>query len=778
MPTKFRIKNKIYISLAIAFILSAAAGITSCVCFKNQADLSELVEHSYQVINTTQNVQKLALYLDAGRSRFKIVNEKRFLLQYDDEILDLNAAITKLKQIASDDPKLINKVALLEKNIDQLLDFWKNMGPGNGSDTKEQLTKIISDEQLQTDEIRSDVDAILQTENKLLAERDNDDDKLIKLATWVSFIDTILTLSIILILIALVIRELRNGKVIIDKLNEFNVELVHKNEEKEKKALELIKATRLYAFISQINQTISHSIDDHNLFKDACHIAVDIGKFKMAWIGMADTENKKISLIDGKGIPPEDIKLFTDIHYDNNAPQDRAITSGAYYICNDTSKAPETLNWKPFAIKQGVNSYMVLPIKKAGIITGTFNLYASSKNFFDQQEINLLEEVAGDISFALDLFGKEKHRKEMVEALAQSETNMHQIIDLIPQFISTRDIEGKYLFVNKSYAGLSGLAPKELITKSMLETIPVESEAANFLKQDQEVFLTGKIKITPENTLTDYKGDVHIFHTVKVPFIIAGTNTKAVLGIGIDITEQKQAETERTKMLNDIVQRNQDLEQFSYIVSHNLRAPVANILGLVDILQSVGVDNKEEKVVTGYLAIAAKNLDNVIMDINSILELKHHVNEKRELIKFSELLGEVEYSLDNAITDENVQIRSDFSEIHSMISLKSYLYSIFYNLISNSIKYRQPNTNALIEITSSLVNDNIIITFKDNGMGIDMKQNSNYLFGLYKRFHNHVDGKGMGLYMVKTQVESLGGKITVKSEVNKGTEFTIEFGIS
>jgi signal transduction histidine kinase len=134
-----------------------------------------------------------------------------------------------------------------------------------------------------------------------------------------------------------------------------------------------------------------------------------------------------------------------------------------------------------------------------------------------------------------------------------------------------------------------------------------------------------------------------------------------------------------------------------------------------------------------------------------------------------------EHSLSNSIDKHRVRILSDFSEVDEIYSLRIYMYSIFYNLIGNSIKYGKPNVPPLIEIKSRKENGKIILTFKDNGLGIDMKTNGDKIFGLYRRFHSHVEGKGMGLFMVKTQVESLGGRITVASEVNKGTEFTLVF---
>jgi len=252
-------------------------------------------------------------------------------------------------------------------------------------------------------------------------------------------------------------------------------------------------------------------------------------------------------------------------------------------------------------------------------------------------------------------------------------------------------------------------------------------------------------------------------------------NPLYVYGILRNLTAEKKAERERTKMISDIVQRNSDLEQFSYIVSHNLRAPVANIIGFTEILQDELGTPKEQKELLQGLSASAISLDAVIKDINAILQIKHDAHDKKEVVTFSKLVNDIMTSIDNLIDKHHVRILTDFSEVPEIYSLKVYIYSIFYNLISNSIKYGKPNEQPIIEIKSKKENGKVILRFKDNGLGIDMKTKEDKIFGLYNRFHSHIDGKGIGLFMVKTQVETLGGKITVISELNKGTEFTIEF---
>jgi signal transduction histidine kinase len=176
------------------------------------------------------------------------------------------------------------------------------------------------------------------------------------------------------------------------------------------------------------------------------------------------------------------------------------------------------------------------------------------------------------------------------------------------------------------------------------------------------------------------------------------------------------------------------------------------------------------------LAESASKLDNVIKDLNQILQVKREVSESKELVSFSETLQNIEVSISNMIKAEGVEIHADFTAINEMNTLKSYLYSIFYNLITNSIKYRRPNVPPVIKISSHKTDAGITLVFEDNGMGIDLDKKGDQVFGLYKRFHTQmVEGKGMGLFMTKTQVETIGGKITVNSKVDVGTEFILEF---
>ena len=208
---------------------------------------------------------------------------------------------------------------------------------------------------------------------------------------------------------------------------------------------------------------------------------------------------------------------------------------------------------------------------------------------------------------------------------------------------------------------------------------------------------------------------------------------KGLFGIIQDITERKLAEIERTKLVNDLLQRNKDLEQFAYIVSHNLRAPVANILGAANGLDYPGLKTEEKDMLSHGLKESVIKLDDVVKDISHILHVKLELNEIKEKVIFSTLVDDIKISIKNLIQNDKIKVKCDFSEIDEFLTIKSYLYSIFYNLISNSIKYRQQQVPCVINIKSHRIKNTIEIIFTDNGMGIDLEKERRTGFRLIQK---------------------------------------------
>jgi PAS domain S-box-containing protein len=242
---------------------------------------------------------------------------------------------------------------------------------------------------------------------------------------------------------------------------------------------------------------------------------------------------------------------------------------------------------------------------------------------------------------------------------------------------------------------------------------------------------------------------------------------------GVDITDRMAILQEQQKTTADLISRNKDLQQFTYMVSHNLRAPVANIMALVTLLKDEEIDQSDNKELVDGIGLCAQKLDAIINDMNHILQVRQQVNEKKETVYFNHLAEGAINALRARLTKEKAEVRYNFEGAGHIFSVRSYIYSIFYTLILNGVKYRRANIAPVINITAVMRENNIDISFEDNGTGIDLEKHGKHLFTLYKHFDLNVEGRGTGLFMVKSQVEQLGGTISVKSELNKGSIFTV-----
>lgn len=237
-----------------------------------------------------------------------------------------------------------------------------------------------------------------------------------------------------------------------------------------------------------------------------------------------------------------------------------------------------------------------------------------------------------------------------------------------------------------------------------------------------------------------------------------------------------QVEDRTKELVNtnlELVSQNNQLEQFAYIIAHNLRGAVARILGLSNLIKDRPFDPAQDQQVIELIHTSTKELDTTIHDLNDILEIKKGLHNSYEAINFAERLKKVQSILRDKITESETTIVEDFKTVQTCYAVPAYIESILYNLVSNAIKYRALDRKPVIKIKTSLAGDRIKLTVQDNGIGMELTRLKEKVFTLYQRFHHHVEGKGLGLFLVKTQVEAQNGVIEIDSNVNEGTTFTI-----
>lgn len=223
-----------------------------------------------------------------------------------------------------------------------------------------------------------------------------------------------------------------------------------------------------------------------------------------------------------------------------------------------------------------------------------------------------------------------------------------------------------------------------------------------------------------------------------------------------------------------LVSQNRRLEQFASITSHNLRGPIANILGLGSIIERDNLSELNQQCLD-HLQKATYNLDMVIRDLNEILGYTNKLQQEKQPVVLDEVLQQVVEEQSAMIAEEGAQIIGNFEEVGSVEAVFSYVKSVFFHLVTNAIKFRSPTVPVVVRLTSRRVEGNVVVAISDNGLGMDTEAYKEKIFTLYQRFHTHREGRGLGLYLVKTQMEALDGHVEVESKVGKGTTFRLYF---
>lgn len=355
------------------------------------------------------------------------------------------------------------------------------------------------------------------------------------------------------------------------------------------------------------------------------------------------------------------------------------------------------------------------------------------------------------------------------------------ILSRIGQGVVATDDQGNIKYFNAAAEKIYGWKFEEVQNENLIELMFPDLHETDLLNDILE-------KVAYDHTFhSQYDGRKSDGTSFPVQITISGITDQdgqltGIICIFSDISKLKRSELKLrelnenlTSYTNELVSANKGLEQFSYIVSHNLRAPVANIIGISEIIADDEIDSATKEKLVSDMLKNVERLDMVVRDLNNILKVKADYNRAREHVNFQCLTDDVLQMTGSILENQKIRIKTDFKDWEGMLTSRSYLHSVFYNLILNSIKYKHPDRDLVLKIVSKSNKEFNSLIFLDNGLGIKLGTNKEELFQLYKRQHLHIEGKGMGLFMVKTQLELIGGKISIDSKLNEWTKVTIEF---
>ncbi|MFB0911504.1 MAG: PAS domain-containing protein, partial [Flavobacterium sp.] len=331
----------------------------------------------------------------------------------------------------------------------------------------------------------------------------------------------------------------------------------------------------------------------------------------------------------------------------------------------------------------------------------------------------------------------------------------------------------KIVYVNPAFSLMTGYSSYEIVGQSPDLLRGINSDKNNIKKIISTIILKEESVI--EMIAYTKNQEEFWLRFSMIPIYNSENELSHWVSIQKDVSEERNQEKEKEHLIRELTQNNKDLKQFSYITSHNLRAPLSNLTGLLNLIDDIPVEDPELKEILNGFSKSTHLLNETIDDLTKVMIIKDNPSIQKESVVLKEVFENVYSQLAFQIGAQKPIVQIDFEQAPVLKINKSYIESILLNLLTNSIKYKSTNKALKIVVSTHQKENYTTLIFQDFGIGIDLTRNRDKVFGLYQRFHNYPDSKGLGLYLVKSQVEAMGGTISIESEVDKGTTFTLIF---
>lgn len=331
------------------------------------------------------------------------------------------------------------------------------------------------------------------------------------------------------------------------------------------------------------------------------------------------------------------------------------------------------------------------------------------------------------------------------------------------------DHQGYFIKANPSFRKLLGYTLEELYSTKVIEFIHPE---------DRELTMGQREKLIKDGALVNFENR---YHTKTGDLIWLNWTSFSLLEKGLiyssarDITFKKKMEVDRNSTIERLSLLNERLQQQNYSTAHDLRSPLNNLMSLVGLIEMDSLADDDTKEILRLVKRSAEGLKLSFNTYLDALKVSDRDRESLEPVNLAAIFQKVQSSISTLIENSKTEFHVDFSEMETVKFKDQYLESIFLNLITNSIKYGRPGIPPVISILSHNRNGSKALVYSDNGSGFDLDQVGHRIFKLNERFHKNKDSKGIGLYLVHSQVTDLGGTIHVDSKINEGTTFTIKF---
>jgi PAS domain S-box-containing protein len=363
--------------------------------------------------------------------------------------------------------------------------------------------------------------------------------------------------------------------------------------------------------------------------------------------------------------------------------------------------------------------------------------------------------------------------QHLSEKLRLSEDRFSRAFEHAAIGMAIVSLKGKWLRINKSISEILGYKSSELL-KLTFQDITHPDDLDKDLNLLHEM-IEGKIESYQMEKRYFHKNG-HLVWVILAVSIIKNSNGKPLHFISqlTDISKVKEAEYEMKAVLDVTNDQNRRLLNFAHIVSHNLRSHSGNLTMLLNFIETE-TDEDSRQELFNMFRHAASNLQETIGHLNEVVAVNTTICEKLTKINLSQAINGAIGNIEALLKAEEVICINEVEEDIIVGVVPAYLDSILLNFLTNSIKYHAHGRRPIIKLSAKVEENLVVLTIEDNGIGIDLQLNRDKIFGMYKTFHNNQDARGIGLFITKNQIEAMGGKVSVESEVDKGTIFKIYF---
>ncbi|HEX8330009.1 MAG TPA: PAS domain-containing protein [Hymenobacter sp.] len=366
-------------------------------------------------------------------------------------------------------------------------------------------------------------------------------------------------------------------------------------------------------------------------------------------------------------------------------------------------------------------------------------------------------------------------QRQLQEQVLASQARFQQLLETLPQMAWTSRPDGSVSYYNQRWYDFTGGTFQELQDWGW-ERFVHPDDLPNTLRRWQHSIDTGQ-PFEAEHRWRDQQGAYRWFLARAEAIRDQAGDVALWVGANTDVHEFKQVQQQLEEQNARLLRTNEDLDNFVYTASHDLKQPINNMAGIFEELTRTAYFRDPDAIkLISYFERALAQIFSTIDDLSAIVRGQRQQQEiPAETVDLATLVTEVVNSLQDQVTQTGAAFELDFATCPAIFFVRPNLQSLLFNLISNSLKYASPNRPAVIRLscTPDAATGRPILTVQDNGMGIDMERFGSQLFQLFRRFHTHVDGTGMGLYLVNRIVQIHGGHLDVSSVVDEGTTFTI-----